>query len=81
MRVSNVLFATAAVLMTSSTIAAAQSTGSMYFGGHAGLNLTVTLTLPNLLFFMAIRQHSKPATRSVDLSVTTLEPAYASRES
>lgn len=40
MRASNLLLAAAAVLMTSSTIASAQSSGSMYFGGHAGLNLT-----------------------------------------
>lgn len=41
MRVSNLLPAAAAALIASSTAASAQATATTYFGGHAGLNLTV----------------------------------------
>lgn len=51
MRASNLLLASAAVLMMSSTIASAQSNGSMYFGGHAGLNMTADADITEPVFF------------------------------
>lgn len=40
MRFSNLLLAAAAALIANPTIASAQSAGTIYFGGHGGLNLT-----------------------------------------